>query len=91
MSGGIKKCVGCDFCKKRLRLSWKVDECKPLPVVAAAAAVSFPAWMRRPPGPQLGRNEAPKNECASVSISVWRGRAGNSMRREAPTMEAATA
>jgi len=28
---GIRGCAGCMLCQKRLRLSWKVDECKPLP------------------------------------------------------------
>jgi len=23
-------CLGCIWCQKRLRLSWKVDECKPM-------------------------------------------------------------
>jgi Leucine-rich repeat (LRR) protein len=28
--GGFGECVGCILCQKRLRLSCKVDECKPL-------------------------------------------------------------
>jgi len=30
-------------CQKRLRLSWKVDECKPLPEKATAAAIGAPS------------------------------------------------
>jgi hypothetical protein len=30
VSGGVKMCTGCIIFQKRLRLSWKVDECKPL-------------------------------------------------------------
>ena len=39
VNGGITGClrVGCILCQKRLRLSWKVDECKPL--VAGGAAI----------------------------------------------------
>jgi len=29
--GGIRGCLGCIWCQKRLRLSSEVDECKPLP------------------------------------------------------------
>ena len=29
----IRGCLGCISCQKRLRLSWEVEECKPLPVV----------------------------------------------------------
>jgi len=28
--GGVKGFLGCIMCQKRLRSSWKVDECKPL-------------------------------------------------------------
>jgi len=31
LSGVSRGCLGCILCQKRLRLSWKVDECKPLP------------------------------------------------------------
>jgi len=27
----LRGCLGCVLCQKRLRLSWKLDECKPLP------------------------------------------------------------
>ena len=30
MLGGMRGCLGCNLCEKRLRLSWKADECKPL-------------------------------------------------------------
>ena len=30
VSRGIRECLGCILCQKRLRLSWKVDECEPL-------------------------------------------------------------
>jgi len=28
VSGHMRGCLGCLLCQKRLRLSWKVDECK---------------------------------------------------------------
>jgi len=28
---GMRRCLGCTLCQKRLSLSWKVDECKHLP------------------------------------------------------------
>ena len=30
--GGIRGCSGCYLCQKRLNVSWKMDECKPLKV-----------------------------------------------------------
>ena len=38
VSGGVGGCKGCILCQTRLRLSWKVDECKPLYVGAG------PGW-----------------------------------------------
>ena len=47
--GGIKEvigvvtgCVGCILCQKRLRLSSKVDECKPLPPASVAESEDPP-------------------------------------------------
>jgi len=37
MLGGFTGCLGCILCKKSLRLSLKVDECKPLPHGRAGA------------------------------------------------------
>ena len=34
-------CSGCTLCQERLRLSWKVDECKPLPSICSMGAASF--------------------------------------------------
>jgi hypothetical protein len=31
MSEGMRGCLSCTSCQKRLSLSWNVDECKPLP------------------------------------------------------------
>jgi hypothetical protein len=30
MLWSVRGCFGCCLCQKRLRLSWKLDECKPL-------------------------------------------------------------
>ena len=30
--GAIMRCPGCILCQKRLRLSWELNECTPLPV-----------------------------------------------------------
>jgi len=37
VSRGIKGCPGCILCQKRLRLSSKQDECKPLPAACSSA------------------------------------------------------
>ena len=50
MSGVSRGCSGCILCQKRLRLRWKVDECKPL--VEGAAPRAGP---RRDPGHARGR------------------------------------
>ena len=44
MLGGIRRYVGCQLCQKRLRLSSKVDECKPLPQTRAPVPRSTHAW-----------------------------------------------
>jgi len=31
--GGIKGCSRCIWCQNQLRLSWEMDECKPLPII----------------------------------------------------------
>jgi hypothetical protein len=36
----MRKCVRHILCQKRLRLSWQVDECKPLPVMPWCALPS---------------------------------------------------
>ena len=59
--GVTMKCVGCILCQKRLRLSWKVDECKPLPrgrlqrqdVIGLLGGVHAQAAVRAARGEQL--------------------------------------
>jgi hypothetical protein len=40
--GGIWGCLGCILCQKWLRLSWKVEECKPLPLFPIRSFIWFP-------------------------------------------------
>ena len=40
VSMGIRGCPGFILCQKRLRLSWEVDECKPLPMMLSAYGVA---------------------------------------------------
>ena len=42
MLGGIWGCLGCILCQKWLRLSWKVEECKPLPLFPIRSFIWFP-------------------------------------------------
>jgi len=35
--GDVRGRLGCILCQKRLKLSWKVEECKPLPATSPSA------------------------------------------------------
>jgi hypothetical protein len=41
--GGIRGCPGCILCQKRLRLSLKVDECRPLPASMSVSSALLAA------------------------------------------------
>ena len=46
--GDIRPCHGCILCQKRLRLSWTMDECKPLPRGEPHAEVDVPEGGQEP-------------------------------------------
>ena len=50
---GYEGCLGCILCQKRLRLSWKLDECKPLVRPARKYPHHVPLHVCQPPFPEL--------------------------------------
>jgi len=60
LSGGIegcqKRCLGGGLCQKRLSLSWKVHECKPLPAAHRAPRAAVLAVA--PEGQRISRRLA---------------------------------
>jgi hypothetical protein len=46
VAGGIRGCLWCILCQKRLRLSWKLDGCKPLASGGARQRVSTGEFSR---------------------------------------------
>jgi len=67
--GGIKGCLGCILCQKRLRLSRKVDDCKPLPWTAGPPPPACPP--RAPPPASPGAHPpAPASNATPPVIHV---------------------
>ena len=56
MSWGISTCLGCILCQERLRLSSKVDECKPLGGGGAQQREEQEPQQQSQPSPFLGRD-----------------------------------
>ena len=70
----MRECLGCILCQKRLRLSRKVDECKPLPRALRAVPELHPVRSIRPAQTQRARRQTQRAQeavhCAAAAAAV---------------------